>query len=254
MKPGLCIAAAASILLAAVSATLAADSEADRAACDSKDVAACTRLIGDAGETASVRSTAHSNRGTIYMAGGEDDRARADFREAVRLDPRNLGVSLVPRCLAVATGLEQGRPVYGSGVAYLKTDARQMALDRCAIETDRLAPACAVIETGRDEFANLPSGIVPDESKRCRLDMRAEISGTLLDVKRNRKTWSVGATTYINTCTGLVDPSTGFAVLLGRKALPSGCGAGKRFVASGDITYGFEPEFFLKVRSIACKR
>jgi hypothetical protein len=101
---------------------------------------------------------------------------------------------------------------------------------------------------------DLPPGIVPDESRRCSVGMRADIRGMLLDVKRDGKTWSVGTTTYINTCAGLVDPATGFAVLFGSNdSLPSGCGAGKRFVASGDVDYGFQPEFFLKVRSIACE-
>jgi hypothetical protein len=253
VKPGLCIAALALILLPAVSVTRAASGEVDRAACDSKDVAACTRLIEDAAETASIRSRAHSNRATIYSEGGDHDRARADFKEAVRLDPSNLGVSLARRCLAVATGNKEGMPVYGSGVAYRKADAEQMALSRCSIARDRSTPACSLVESACDEFANLPSGIVPDERKRCRIGMRADIKGTLLDIRRDNKAWSVGSTTYINTCTGLVDPSTGFAVLLGSKRLPSACRVGKKFVASGDIDYGFEPEFFLKVRSIECQ-
>jgi hypothetical protein len=253
MKPRFCIAALVLIVLPAVSATQAASREVDRAACDLKDVAACTRLIEDAEETASVRSIAHSNRGTLYSEGGDHDRARADFREAVRLDPMNSGVSMSHRCVAVASGDKLGMPVYGSGVSYRKAEAEQIALGRCSIATYFNAPACALIESACDAFANLPSGIVPDESQRCRIGMSADIRGTLVDIKRDKKSWSVGSTTYINTCTGLVDPSTGFAVLLGSKQLPTRCGVGKKFVASGDIDYGFEPEFFLKVRSIECE-
>jgi hypothetical protein len=252
MKPGFCIAALALIVLPAM-ATQAASREVDRGACDSKDVAACTRLIEDAGETASVRSIAHDNRGAIYNEGGDHDRARADFNEAVRLDPSNLGVSMVHRCFAVASGDKQGMPVYGSGVAYRKAEAEQMALGRCSIAQYFNAPACALIESACEAFADLPSGIVPDETKRCRIGMRADIKGTLVGIKRDNNTWSVGSTTYINTCSGLVDPSTGFAVLLGREKLPSRCRIGKKFVASGDIDYGFEPEFFLKVSSISCE-
>jgi hypothetical protein len=253
MNPGFCIAALALIVLAAVSAAPAASREVDRAACDSKDVAACTRLIEDADETASVRSIAHDNRGAVYSEGGDHDRARADFKEAVRLDPGNFGVSLVHRCFAVASGDKQGMPVYGSGVAYRKAEAEQIALGRCSIANYFNAPACALIESACEAFADLPSGIVPDESKRCRIGMRADIKGTLVDIKRDNNAWSVGSTTYINTCSGLVDPSTGFAVLRGSKKLPPRCGVGKKFVASGDIDYGFEPEFLLKVRSIDCE-
>jgi hypothetical protein len=253
MKPGFCIAALALMVLPVASATQTASREVDRAACDSKDVAACTRLIEDAEETASVRSTAHDNRAAVYSEGGDHDRARADFKEAVRLDPGNFGVSMVHRCFAVASGDKRGMPVYGSGVSYRKAEAEQIALGRCSIATYFNAPACALIESACDAFANLPSGIVPDESQRCRIGMSADIRGTLVDIKRDKKSWSVGSTTYINTCTGLVDPSTGFAVLLGSKQLPTRCGVGKKFVASGDIDYGFEPEFFLKVRSIECE-
>jgi tetratricopeptide (TPR) repeat protein len=254
MKPGFCIAAVVLVVLPAVSAPRAAGSEVDRAACDHKDVAACTRLIEDAGETASVRSIAHGNRGTIYSEAGDHDRARADFREAVRLDPGNSGVSLVHRCVAVASGDKKGMPVYGSGVSYRKAEAEQIALGRCSIANYFNAPACALVESACEAFANLPSGIIPDESQRCRIGMPADIKGTLVDIKRDQKSWSVGSTTYINTCTGLVDPSTGFAVLLGSKKLPSACRVGKKYVASGDIDYGFEPEFFLKVHSIKCER
>jgi hypothetical protein len=253
MKPEFCIAALASVLLPFVLATSAASREVDRAACDSKDAAACTRLIEDAAETASIRSIAYGNRGTVYRESGDDDRARADFKEAVRLDPRNGRISLVHRCLALAKGFREGMAVYGSGVAYQKARARDMALRRCEIEQDRSEP-CALVETACDEFADLPPGIVPDESKRCRIGMRADIKGRLLDIRRDKKDWLVGTTTYVDTCSGLVDSATGFAVLRGSKPLPSGCGVGKRFVASGDIDYGFEPEFFLKVHSIECQR
>jgi hypothetical protein len=254
MKPEPCIAAAASILLLPfVLATSAVSWEVDRAACDSKDVAACTRLIEDAGETAAIRSIAHGNRGTIYRERGDDDRARADFKEAVRLDPGNAGISLVHRCLALAKGFSAGMAVYGSGVAYQKARAQDIALRRCDIEQHR-SEACVLIETACDEFADLPPGIVPDETRRCRIGMRADIKGTLLDIRRDKKAWFLGTTIYVDTCSGLVDPSTGFSVLRGSKPLPSRCRVGKRFVASGDIDYGFEPEFFLKVHSIECQR
>jgi hypothetical protein len=253
MKPRFCIAALVLIVLPAVSATQAASREVDRAACDLKDVAACTRLIEDAEETASVRSIAHSNRGTLYSEAGDHDRARADFREAVRLDPMNSGVSMSHRCVAVASGDKRGMPVYGSGVSYRKAEAEQIALGRCSIATYFNAPACALIESACEAFADLPPGIIPDESKRCRIGTRADIKGTLVDIKWDNSTWSVGSTTYINTCSGLVDPSTGFAVLHGSERLPSRCRVGKKFVASGDIDYGFEPEFFLKVHSIECE-
>ena len=62
----------------------------------------------------------------------------------------------------------------------------------------------------------------------------------------------MGTTTYVDTCSGLVDPVTGFSVLRGSQRLPSRCRVGKQFVASGDIDYGFEPEFFLRLHSIEC--
>ncbi len=156
-------------------------------------------------EAASIRSIAHGNRGMIYRDSGDDDHARADFKEAVRLDPVNVGISLIHRCLALAKGFSDGMAVYGSGVAYQKARARDMALRRCEIEQHH-SESCALVETACDEFADLPPDIVPDESKRCRIGMRADLKGTLLDIRRDKKAWFVGTTTYVDTCSGLVDP------------------------------------------------
>jgi hypothetical protein len=253
MRPQTGIAATILISFTFATPSSATESEDDRIACGMKIGDACTRLIENESESAATRWTALSTRGTLFDELGEHDRALLDFREAVRLDPGNLGVSPAGQCFAIAAGASGGMPVYGSGIAYRKTQAQEMALSRCAAES-RGGPACTLVEADCDLFADLPPSIVPGASKRCSLGAGTEISGTLLDVKRHQRGWTMGTKTYVNTCTGLVDPSTGLAVLFGNGSLPKNCSGGAAFVASGEIASGFRPEFFLKVRKIACER
>ncbi len=91
------IAIAAFAALAAAPSAANAASEADMTACRDrsadKGVAACTRVIDDAGETPARRAVAYDNRGYIVLTADDDparfDRAIADFNAAIRLDPRN---------------------------------------------------------------------------------------------------------------------------------------------------------------------
>jgi hypothetical protein len=252
MRPQTGIAATILISFSVAAPLSATESDADRIACGMKASEACTRLIENESESGATRWNALSARGTLFNELGEHDRALLDFREAARLDPRNFGVSPAGQCFAIAAGTSGGMPVYGSGISYRKNQAQETALSRCAAES-RDGPACTLVEAACDLFADLPPSIVSNSSKQCRIGAGTEISGTLLDIKRHPRGWTMGTKTYVNTCTGLVDPSTGLAVLYGTVALPANCGGGARFVASGDVVYGFRPEFFLKVRKIACE-
>jgi tetratricopeptide (TPR) repeat protein len=48
----------------------------------------CTTLIQSRRESQGNKAVAYSNRGNEYLAKGDNDRAIADFNEAIRLDPR----------------------------------------------------------------------------------------------------------------------------------------------------------------------
>ena len=72
-----------------------AASPADRQDCagnaDKPDVriAACTRVIDDANETAAARVSAHNSRGSAYQAKKDYERALADYNASLQLDPKN---------------------------------------------------------------------------------------------------------------------------------------------------------------------
>jgi lipoprotein NlpI len=53
-----------------------------------RSIAGCTRIIQDRGETTRHRAHAYYFRGVAYEAKGDNDRAIADFNEAIRLDPK----------------------------------------------------------------------------------------------------------------------------------------------------------------------
>jgi tetratricopeptide (TPR) repeat protein len=69
-----------------------AASQRDRDDCTADDpgrsIAGCTRILQGRGETAQNRAVAHYNRGNAWRATGDNDRAIADYSEAIRLDPK----------------------------------------------------------------------------------------------------------------------------------------------------------------------
>src|SRR5262249_37113710 len=80
---------------AASSLSPAAAGEPERAECrdnpvsnPDQSIAACTRVIEDAGEDAAARVEAYDNRGVAYHHKKDYDRALADFDAASKLDPK----------------------------------------------------------------------------------------------------------------------------------------------------------------------
>lgn len=187
MKPktGFAIAGAGTWLLLAFATPALTDSAEDQLACSRNDTAACTRIIEDATELDSHRLTAYAHRGFVYAGSGDQDRARADFKEAINI-------------------------------------------------------------------AALPAALIPDGGKPCKLGQPVAMSGTIQDIKRGKRSWSAGTIAHADDCSGLTDPSTGFAALFGSRPLSSKCRGGKRFFATGAADYGREPEFFVKVHKISC--
>jgi len=53
-------------------------------------IAGCTRIIDDVGESNRNRRIAYDNRGTAWHAKGENDRAIADYTEAIKLNPKDV--------------------------------------------------------------------------------------------------------------------------------------------------------------------
>jgi hypothetical protein len=133
--------------------------------------------------------------------------------------------------------------------------AKGTAIERCDRETARKnpAPACAAAKLAFDEPARLPKGLLPAESRSCVLGERVTVSGTIQDMMRKPGGWSAGAIARVDDCEGLTDLSTGFAALFGDGRPPPRCEHGSHFWASGTASSGFQPEFFLKVRSIKCE-
>jgi len=64
-------------------------------------IESCTTLIQSSQERARDRAFAYSNRGHAWFAKGDNDRATADYSEAIRLDPKNAEY-LNERCWARA--------------------------------------------------------------------------------------------------------------------------------------------------------
>jgi hypothetical protein len=199
------------------------------------------------------RLTAYFNRGAVYARNGDHDRATADFKDAVRHHPNNTNISFINRCLAVAVSEQDGATFYGAAVEGFRSAAERLALSRCRAEAAlHPSPVCVPVDTACDGMAALPAALVPDESKRCKAGQHVAVSGTIQDIKRDKQSWSAGTIAHVDNCTGLTDPSTGFAALFGSGRIPSKCRDGQRFFATGEADYGREPEFFLKVRKITC--
>lgn len=53
-------------------------------------IAGCTRIIDDIGESNFNHALAYGNRGTAWHAKGDNDRAIADYSEAIRLNPKDV--------------------------------------------------------------------------------------------------------------------------------------------------------------------
>lgn len=126
------------------------------------------------------------------------------------------------------------------------------ALDRGTANSEPIGKGAAT-QLAFDGPARLPAGLLPDQGRSCVVGERVTISGTIEDVERKAGGWSAGATARADGCKGLTDFSTGFAALFGDGRPPPNCERGSRFWASGTASYGFEPEFFLKVQSIRCE-
>src|SRR5438477_10043037 len=54
-----------------------------------RTIAACTRVIDDVGESNRNRRLAYDNRGIAWHFKGDNDRAIADYTEAIRLNPKD---------------------------------------------------------------------------------------------------------------------------------------------------------------------
>lgn len=159
----------------------------------------------------------------------------------------------------LAAALLAAGPAWPAALDYAIADsepiAKRAVAERCDREAaqEKSAPACAVTKLAFDEPASLPAGLLPELGRSCSLGEKVTISGTIQDVARKPGGWSAGAIARADHCTGLTDLSTGFAALFGDGRPPPKCERGSRFLASGMASYGFQPEFFLKVQSIKCE-
>src|SRR5262249_5138745 len=90
---GLCgiIVAVGALLASPIFAAGAADRQECAGNADTPDVriAACTRIIDDASETAAQRVAGYNNRGSAYLAKKDYERALADYNASLELDPKN---------------------------------------------------------------------------------------------------------------------------------------------------------------------
>jgi lipoprotein NlpI len=78
---------AAFIVAGAASAATSDIDGCDQSADRERRIASCSRLIDDTARSDTVRAVAHNNRGNALRANGENDRAIADYSEALRLRP-----------------------------------------------------------------------------------------------------------------------------------------------------------------------
>jgi tetratricopeptide (TPR) repeat protein len=88
----ICRALAFAALLAVTSAFAASQSDYDdcmQNADQDRRIAGCTRVIDDVGESNRNRRIAYDNRGTAWHAKGDNDRAIADYSEAIKLNPKD---------------------------------------------------------------------------------------------------------------------------------------------------------------------
>ena len=103
-------------VLAVAGSVLASPAIADDAATCNKAsgddaIAACTRVIQNRGTSAEGRAIAYYNRGIEYRAKGDDpDRAIADYSEAIRLDPK-FANAYINRGVAYRAKLENDRAI-----------------------------------------------------------------------------------------------------------------------------------------------
>jgi hypothetical protein len=227
----------------------------DRMACNRGDPDACSRIIDDVLALDHDRVAAGIKRGLFHRDHGDRDLALADFQKAISLDPGNHDASLTNRCLAIVTNEDKDRPVFAYAIADSADPAKDTAVKRCEQEAahNQSSLTCTVADLSCDGLAALPAALRPELSRPCALGEKVTISGTIQDVSRKKGGWSAGTLARVDNCRGLTDPSTGFAALSGQGVPPASCVRGTRFLASGTTGYGFQPEFFLKVRSIKCK-
>ncbi|RUW28025.1 MULTISPECIES: tetratricopeptide repeat protein [unclassified Mesorhizobium] len=78
------------VLIALGTQALAGDSEdCGGASAGSLRIAACTRIIEDGTQSPGSRTTAYRNRANTWMDSGDNDRAMADYDNAIALDPND---------------------------------------------------------------------------------------------------------------------------------------------------------------------
>jgi hypothetical protein len=116
-----------------------------------------------------------------------------------------------------------------------------------------IGPAWPVAADSYVGQESLPAISWPDQSKPCTIGEQVTVIGTIQDVAQKRRAWTAGTIARVDHCSGLTDPSTGFAALFGEGRAPSSCERGARFLAVGTARSGFEPQFFLNVQSITCE-
>lgn len=116
-----------------------------------------------------------------------------------------------------------------------------------------IAPAWPVAADNYVGQQSLPAISWPDQSKPCMIDEQVTVTGTIQDIAQEQRAWTAGTIARVDHCSGLTDPSTGFAALFGKGRAPSSCERGARFLAVGTARSGFEPQFFLNVQSINCE-
>jgi hypothetical protein len=233
----------------------ALDGNNDRAACDQGDLAACTRIINDVVADAQDRVAAGITRGLLYSDRGEREQALADFRQAISLDPKNSPSSLRNRCFAVAKSDHKDRTVFAYAIGNSRPEVQQTVIGDCVYQAllRQSSLTCAVAELACDGLADLPAALRPEFNRACVIGEKVTVSGTIQDVAREWRAWSAGAIARTDHCRGLTDLSTGFAALFGEGKPPANCEHGSRFWATGTASSGFQPEFFLKVKSIRCE-
>ena len=87
----ICAAIAAGMLFAPAFAASQKDHEDCSKAGGDIAIPSCTRIINDHNESVRNRAIAYYNRGSAWSDKGDNDRAIADYSEAIRLDPKGAG-------------------------------------------------------------------------------------------------------------------------------------------------------------------
>lgn len=129
MVAGGCKAVVALSLGLLAAAPVLAASQRDWDGCQSKDAAvaipACSTIIPDQGESPQNRADAYVYRAAAYLRQGNNERAIADYTEALKLTPRNI-VAYVSRALAEFHSGDKNSAVIDYSVAN-KLDADAVA-------------------------------------------------------------------------------------------------------------------------------